>query len=168
VQDRLPWPPRDHHVSRALLGQRLSIEDFVDLDDVSILHCFKVWTKSDDQPLAALCNGLLNRRLFKTVDLSHLCESDALAVNVKAQDAIRHAGGDPAYDLFYDEPSDSAYQTFVPEECSENAEILIRNPAGRLTPFASLSPLPQALNRQLMFRRLHVAEQWKDTVARCL
>jgi len=168
VQDRLPWPPRDHNVSRALLGQRLSIEDFVDLDDVSILHCFKVWTKSDDQPLAALCNGLLNRRLFKTIDLSHLCESDALAVNVKAQEAIRHAGGDPAYDLFYDEPSDSAYETFVPEECSENAEILIRNPAGRLIPFASLSPLPQALNRQLMFRRLHVAEQWKGVVERSL
>ncbi|HEX4792386.1 MAG TPA: HD domain-containing protein [Humisphaera sp.] len=168
VQDRLPWPPRDHNVSRALLGQRLSIEDFVDLDDVSVMHCFKVWTKSDDQPLAALCDGLLHRRLFKTVDLSHLCESDALAINVKVQEAIRQAGGDPAYALFYDEPSDSAYETFVPEKCAENAEILIRNPAGRLIPFASLSPIPQALNRQLMFRRLHVAEQWKEVAERAL
>ena len=77
VQDRLSWPPRDHGVHKALTGQRLSIEEFTDLDDFSVVHCFKLWTRCDDIALAALCRGLLNRRLFKTLDLSHLAESDA-------------------------------------------------------------------------------------------
>ena len=28
MQDRLDWPPRDHVVYKALLGQRMSIEEF--------------------------------------------------------------------------------------------------------------------------------------------
>jgi hypothetical protein len=31
-------------------------------------------------------------------------------------------------------------------------------------PFAALSPLTQSLNRQLMFRRLHVAPAWRRVV----
>jgi hypothetical protein len=170
VQDRLPWPPRDHPVTKALLGQRLSIEEFTDLDDVSVIHCFKIWMTADDVPLAGLCRGLLYRTLYKTIELSHLCESDAMAMVVKAQEAIRAAGGDPAYDVFYDEPSDTAYETYLPDGAGLNAgtEILIRDPAGRLTPFAAQSPMSQALNRQLMFRRLHVAPQWVQVAQKAL
>ena len=72
VQGRLAWPPREHVVNKALLGQQLEVEEFTDFDDVSVLHCFQVWTKSDDATLAALCRGLLFRRLFKTFDLTHV------------------------------------------------------------------------------------------------
>ena len=168
VQDRLPWPGRDHVVIRALLGQRLTIEEFTDLDDISVLHCFKVWMQADDAPLAALCRGLLYRQLYKTIDLSHLCESDAMAAVVKAQEATRSAGGDPAYDLFYDEPADTPYETYQPGACGSGSEILVRDLRGKLTPFAAQSPLPDALNRQLMFRRLHVAAQYRDCVQKVL
>lgn len=168
VQDRLPWPPRDHNVTKALLGQRLSIEEYTDLDDFSVTHCFKVWTSADDAPLAGLCRGLLYRRLYKTIDLSHMGESDALSTYVRAQDAVKKSGGDPAYDLFLDEPSDTAYELVTPDSCTEAAEILVRDAAGKLTPFASLSPLPQALNRQLIFRRLHVLPQWRDAVQKAI
>src|SRR5262249_5477123 len=54
VQDRLEWPQRENNVHKALLGQRLNIEEFIDLDDVSVMHCFKLWTKSQDAILASL------------------------------------------------------------------------------------------------------------------
>lgn len=169
VQGRLPWPPRDHPVSRALTGQRLSIEQYTDLDDVSMLHCFKSWADADDGPLARLCKGLLYRRLFKTLDVSHLAESDANAAFLRAQSALAGAGGDPAYDIFLDEPFDTPYESYRPAEdiapSSSATEILVRDATGALIPLATLSPLPQALNRQLMFRRIHVAEQWRDTAA---
>ncbi|HEV8607969.1 MAG TPA: HD domain-containing protein, partial [Tepidisphaeraceae bacterium] len=43
IQERLIWPPREHVVHKALVGQTLGAGEFNDLDDVSILHCFKVW-----------------------------------------------------------------------------------------------------------------------------
>src|SRR5205823_15119146 len=42
VQRRLEWPPLGDGTHKALLGQQLSIAEFTELDDVSILHCFKV------------------------------------------------------------------------------------------------------------------------------
>jgi HD superfamily phosphohydrolase len=160
VQDRLAWPPREHVVSKALLGQRLSTVEFTDLDDVSLMHCFKVWSSCDDAALAGLCRGLLYRKLFKTIDLSGLAEETANAAAVAARMAIELAGGDARYDLIYDQRSDTSYETGSP---SEPGEILVRDVNSRLIPFATLSPLPAALSQQLMFRRLHVPENWKQT-----
>jgi HD superfamily phosphohydrolase len=168
VQDRLPWPSREHSVIKALLGQRLTTEEFTDLDDVSVIHCFKTWTRSADAPLAALCRGLLNRQLYKTIDLTYMAESDACAAFLRAQDAVAAAGGDPAYDLFYDEPFDTPYEIYHRDPATAQSEILVRDAAGKLTPFAAMSPLPEALNKQLMFRRLHVAPAWRDVAAKAL
>jgi hypothetical protein len=149
-------------VYKALLGQQLSVEEFTDLDDVSVLHCLKLWTRADDAPLADLCRGLLFRQVFKTIDLSHLSDARQLrSIVAAAEAAVAAAGGDPAYDLFYDEPSDTPYETYQPDGCGAAGEILVRGPDGTLTPFGSISPLTRALNQQLMFRRLHVAGPWK-------
>jgi HD superfamily phosphohydrolase len=169
VQERLAWPPRDHVVYKALLGQRLTMAEFTDLDDISLMHCFKLWATAEDGPLAALCKGLLYRELFKTIDLSRVDTPERAGELVAlAQAAIKTAGGDPAYDLFYDEPSDTPYETYYPDNCGATGEILVRDSEGALVPFALLSPLTSALKRQLMFRRLHVAPQWRDDIARIL
>ena len=38
VQDRLTWPVRDDAVYKMLLGQQLSTEEFMELDDVAVEH----------------------------------------------------------------------------------------------------------------------------------
>ena len=162
VQDRLEWPPRDHTVYKALLGQRLTIGEFTDLDDVSVMHCFKLWTRAEDAPLAGLCRGLLFRKVFKTIDLSHLSETEAREKFTATQHAVTAAGGDGRYDLFLDEPSDTPYETYGPEHCPEGRDIGVLNPAGKLLELRDISPLPEALNRQLMFRRLHILPAWRE------
>lgn len=167
VQERLAWPPRDHVVYQSLLGLKLTTAEFTELDDVSMLQCFKIWANADDAPLAAICKGLLYRRLFKTIDLTHIESAErARSVVSFAERAIQAAGGDAAYDLFYDEPADTPYETYSSDSCSASGgDILVIDPAGSANPVGALSPFTQALNRQLMFRRLHVAPQWKDRVA---
>jgi hypothetical protein len=166
VQERLAWPPRENVVYKSLLGQRLTIAEFTDLDDVSMLQCFKLWAQADDVPLAQLCHGLLYRRLFKTLDLTHLeSEDQAARAKAAAEAAIELEGGDWAYNLFYDQPSDTPYESYYPGCGDSSTDILICDPSGRSRTFSSLSPLTQALSRQLMFRRLHVAAEWRDRVA---
>ena len=67
----MQWPQEESPVYKALLGRQLSIAEFRDLDDVSVQHCFKLWTKVEDPLLAGLCSGLLYRNLYKTIDLTH-------------------------------------------------------------------------------------------------
>lgn len=41
------------------------LENFAQLDDSDLLSSFKVWAKHEDIILSRLCDGLLNRKLFK-------------------------------------------------------------------------------------------------------
>ena len=167
VQDRLPWPPRDHPVHKGLLGQQLSVAEFADLDDVSMLHSFKLWSEGAEDPtLALLCRGLLFRRLFKVIDLSHLEAERALEAMAVAKGVVERQGGDADYDVFFDEPADTPYTqdgvgagAFCPSD-----GILMRDAQGRTHEFSSTSPLVGALNRQLMFRRLHVVESMRTVL----
>jgi HD superfamily phosphohydrolase len=159
VQRRLNWPKPEDNVFKALLGQRLSSEQFSDLDDVSIQHCLKLWTRADDSTLAGLCRGLIQRRLFKTIDLTALDADQARRVAERAAAIVSDAGGDPAYDLFYDEPADTPYEMYDGQTAT--VDILVQDRGGGLVSLAQISPLPEALNRQLMFRRLHVAESFR-------
>jgi HD superfamily phosphohydrolase len=140
--------------------------EFTDLDDVSVNHCFKLWTRSNDEVLARLCRGLLFRGLYKTIDISHVTDATAArALVARAEAAVTAAGGDANYDLFYDEPADTPYDTYRPEGAQESDGIVVKDASGKLTRFSDISPLPQALNQHLMFRRLHVATAYRDLVA---
>lgn len=165
VQDRLPAPTRNDGLYKALLGQRLTAEEFTDLDDISVTHCFKLWTRAEDPILAGLCRGLLFRELFKTRDVSSLSPEEARAEVKRAERAIEAAGGDPAYDLFYDEPADTPYATYRPGEGVGGHEILVCAADGSVSNFAKVSPFTAALNSQLMFRRIHVSPMYVAVTA---
>jgi HD superfamily phosphohydrolase len=158
-QEQLDWPALEPGVQKALRAEVLSIREFVDLDDVSVQHCFKRWARAPDPVLAGLCRGLMERRLFKTLDLSS--EADPRAAVHEIEGEIRRAGGDAAFDCFYDEISDTPYDTGA-------GEILVRGTDGKLRDFGEMSLLPQVLSRQLLFKRVHVAPRWRDAAERVL
>jgi hypothetical protein len=167
VQDRLDWPTRDHGVYKALMGQRLTIDEFTDLDDISMQHCLKIWINSQDSVLAGLCRGIMYRNLYKTIDLSKLTQDQAQQAMATAQTAVTTAGGDATYDLFYDEPVDTPYETDFQNQ-RDSADILVQDFDGKSHAFSEMSPMTAALSRQLMFRRLHVAPAYRDIVVRSL
>jgi uncharacterized protein len=143
--------------------------EFTDLDDVSVNHCFKLWTRSDDGVLARLCRGLLFRGLYKTIDLSHVADPQEAAELVdRAASAVTAAGGDAKYDLFYDEPADTPYDTYRPEGASETDGIVVKQANRALVKFSEISPLPRALNERLMYRRIHVAAEYREAAARAV
>jgi HD superfamily phosphohydrolase len=165
VQGRLEWPSRESVVDKALTGQRMTMDEFRDLDDISITHCFKEWCDPacGDAVLSALCRGLLFRGLYKTIDLSHLPADDARAAAARAEQAVTAAGGEPKYEMFYDEPANTPYEV-LQSAGEEGKEILVVERGGKVTPFGQISPLTTALNQQLMFRRLHFNGEWRGEV----
>lgn len=164
IQDRLPWPRRGDPAYKALVGQTLDAAEFNFLDDISIFQCFKFWSESEDVVLSRLCLGLLHRRLYKSVDLTRLQPRQAADALAAAWSAIEQQGGDPSYDLFYDQPSDTPYQLDESGPDGAVGEILVCPPDGPALPLAEVSPLPATLNHQLEFRRLHVEPQWASVV----
>jgi len=164
VQDRLSWPGREDVVYKMLLGQRLTIDEFTELDDVAVQQCFRQWTRSDDTVLAQLCHGLLYRRLFKTIDLTRVNEPGKIdRIVAAAQQVIDDAGGESGYGMFYDQPADTPYRA-NPHEPTAASEIIIVEADGTSSTLAEISPFIEGLVQQLTFRRLHVSEVWRDRV----
>jgi HD superfamily phosphohydrolase len=168
VQRRLEWPRVGDPAYKALLGQRMSIPEFLELDDIAILHCFKLWSHGPDPVLAMLCRGLLFRRVFKTIDLSRFEDpKDARTAITAVERHVADGGGEPGYEMFVDQASGSGYESVGgdADECGAEDEILVRDRDGRPVPFGTISPLSRVLSRQLMFRRLHIAAPWRDKAA---
>lgn len=165
VQGRLPG--EDPVLTKALLAQRLTAAEFLDLDDVTVLHCFKVWAKhSDDAVLVRLCHGMLYRELYKTVELPlSMAVGEAADVLKRATEAVAAAGGDPRYDLFYDEPINTPYEAISTDDPAGVNEIQILDRDGQLKPFTTMSPFGASL-AQFAFRRIHVRDEFRDVVAR--
>jgi uncharacterized protein len=162
-QNRLPGLSRTDATFKALAGGQLTLAEFTALDDVSLMQCLKIWTSANDPVLAQLCHGLLYRRLYKTIDLTPIDDPAKLQSAIdRATQAVTTAGGDPDYHLFYDEPRDTPYEIYDGQDPA--CDIPIQTRDGQLTSFAALSPLTPALSRQLMFRRIHVAAEYRAMV----
>lgn len=149
-------PPGSGTVAKVLLNERMSAAEFRELDDVSVLGCFKAWAHSPDATLCRLCRGLLHRDLFKSIDLEHH-ENPAQAFRA-AQEAVVKAGGDAIYSIFYDEPANAPYATGT-------QSILIARPDGTTRDFAEVSPFVQGLDTRLTFHRIHVDAPYLETAA---
>ena len=156
----LAVPPGSGTVAKVLTNDRMTTGEFRELDDVSVLGCFKAWATSGDGVLAGLCRGLLDRRLFKTIDLTRLAhEHGPAAVEeavARATTAVADAGGDPLYSLFYDAPSNAPYT-------SGPGGIGIVAADGGTVDFADASPFVKGLEATLSFHRLHVDAIYRDT-----
>lgn len=158
----LAVPPGSGSVAKVLVSDRLSSEEFGDLDDVSVMGCFKAWARSGDAILADLCGGLLNRRLYKTIDLSY--HADPLAASEAATRAVEEAGGNPHYALFYDSPGN------VPYLAGGRQIIRVEMPGG-VVDLADASPMVAALSRQgeqRRFHRLHVHPDYRGVAERAI
>jgi HD superfamily phosphohydrolase len=167
VQDRLSWPPPEHALHTALVGRRLPIDQFLDLDDVSVMHCFKVWAKEDDALLARLSRALLYRRLYRVIELPvETSPEEVSAAMQRVREAIIRRGGDGDYEVFYDQPSNAPYDAEGQNSHAREIAVVLEN--RQVVPLTQISALPEALNRQLAFKRVHVSAEYYDTAMQAL
>ena len=82
---------------------------YLALDDHAMTELFKACARGHDPLLGELGEGLLNRRLYKSVDVTFASPESAAKFTVAATERIRTLGLDPAYALVGDSPSDTPY-----------------------------------------------------------
>ena len=166
----LAWPAGAGCVGRALAGDRLTMRELLDLDDAAVTQCFKVWAADarGEPVLSGLCRDLLDRRMFKTLDLA-AAGLDPADAQAEAHAAVRAAGGEPAMNVLLDVIESKPYLTAAGdfEAGRFGKEILIATTHGP-TPLAELSPSVAALAGQLRFERLQVHPDHRDAVAAAL
>ena len=145
----LNLPPGSGTVAKVLTDDRMSATEFRELDDISVLGCFKQWRDAGDPQLARLCTGLLDRGLYKTIDGVNAGQYQ------KARDAVIFAGGDGNYDLFHDSLEHAPYTPGT-------GGIRIVHGDGSVVDFSDMSPITEGLRKPLVIERLHVAPEFYE------
>ncbi len=144
----LPGIAPDEPIARLLRdGERVSMEDYLLCDDDSVYSCLKRWRGGADPVLADLSGRILDRRLFKTLDVSRVT---GLARRMReAGRLLRDAGLDPRYYLILDESGNAPYKPYDPTRPGSAAHILVEEPGrpGKFVDIHDLSEVVRGLTR---------------------
>ncbi|MCG8555649.1 MAG: HD domain-containing protein [Proteobacteria bacterium] len=144
---RLQVPPA---VKAAALGEKASLGDYLDLDDVQLLACFRSWRRGSDPVLADLTARLAERRLPKTLDLP---EDDKLwrEALVSARSLAQERGFDPELTVWLHVASDVPY--LEPDDRS-SAGLWVAQAGGRVQRLGQASFLLGELRNKPIVRPL--------------
>ncbi len=140
-----------------LLGQSLTIEDYLELDESLIQLAFKQWMKEDDPILRDLCMRFLHRRLFKYKILEQIDQAEIEEV----EQNLRDSGLDPDYYMEIDFPADLPYDVYRPGQIGDKPPILILNERGQLIEISRKSDIIRSISGvQLGTHHLYYPEEF--------
>ena len=158
ICDGRRWPglQDDHPLMRLLAGDdSLTVTDYLSVDDTDVWMMLKRWQTDDDPALARLSQGLLSRRLYKTVSLD---DSDPVIV-ARVLDQARHlateAGLHPDYAVLIDRASDTPYTPYDPSHPLRSAHIPVVQRSGDVVPIEEGSDMIHLLGRD-SYRRIRL------------
>lgn len=121
--------------------EKVSLKDYLALDDGVLTTYFQSWMLSPDRILADLAQRVINRRVFKSI-LFEKEDEEHLEV---LRSLVQEVGFDPAYYTAIHRNFDLPYDIYRPAEERFKTQIEIVQKDGSLRELSSLSPLVKAL-----------------------
>lgn len=126
----------------ALFEGRLTMAEYLLLDESFMQMTLMRWTMEKDAILADLCDRFLNRKLFKYVELE---SRDEELVDLVRRDMVK-AGLDPDYYLEIDFPSDLPYDVYQPGKMTGKAPILLLSDSGQIREISEKSEVVRSIS----------------------
>ncbi len=127
----------------------LELSDYLALDDSILLSAMNQWTRCNDAVLADLSFRLLNRRLFKAIEVPTFDQVDVLFAERQksAGELLESHGLDARYYLRFSKSADHPYRPFSPTNA--NSTIWIQDDAhpGELQDVKDVSPTIKAFTQ---------------------
>ncbi len=130
-----------HFIS--IFEEKLTLQDYVKLDEATVTFYFQVWQDEDDAILSDLCRRFLNRNLFKYVEFDPSAQMMKL---LELTSLFQEAGIDPKYYLVVDSSSDLPYDFYRPGEEEERLPINLLMPNGEIRELSRQSEIVDAIS----------------------
>ncbi|WP_281346938.1 HD domain-containing protein [Weissella coleopterorum] len=126
---------------KPLFEYNVSIEQYLDLDDASILENINLWRHSSDKVLAELSMRFLDRKPLKSIEI----RPETRQYLAKLRPLIEDAGFNIKYYTAENDSFDTAYDLYHPTAKHAKTQIEMLQPDGSLAELSTQSPLVQAL-----------------------
>ena len=118
-------------VFNAFSGEKIHLEEYLELDDSTITEFFKACTKSTDSILKDLGSGILNRTLYKCIDLSNIPNNILANFVSEVRKTITEKGFDNEYSFVEDSAADMPYKPYDPDDEYPATEIYLESDDGK-------------------------------------
>ncbi|EMB77566.1 hypothetical protein SMU50_07636 [Streptococcus mutans 5SM3] len=121
---------------------RVTLEDYLSLDDGVMNTYFQTWMQSADKILSDLARRFINRKVFKSItfdekDLSNL---------EKLREIVKDLGFDPTYYTALHLNFDLPYDVYKPDVQNPRTQIEMLQEDGSIAELSTLSPLVHTLS----------------------
>jgi HD superfamily phosphohydrolase len=135
----------DEPTRKWMLGEELSVEDYLCLDDVQMTYHIKRWSKDSDPVLADLASRFKNRRLFKATKLPFRDQKQIKETLENAKKVAAQCGFDPEYYVSIESTGFRPYDYYRPDAASPQTNIVVRTDSGEVNELSALSGTIAAL-----------------------
>lgn len=139
-----------------LMGQQLSVEDYLRFDDHDVMFHIKEWSRDTDPILKDLASRFVERRLFKARDIE-LPEPERKELIAEAKKRIADVGFDPKYYLIEDRAADVPYYSYYRPDGKARLYIEQRE-THTLCDIADVSEVVRLMGRYEIHRICYPAE----------
>ena len=145
---------------------RLPLAGYLALDDHAMTEFLKACARGADPLLEELGDGLLNRKLYKAIDVTFASPRAVADFEAAAIDRIRGLGLDPAYAIVGDSPKDTPYKPYDPADDQRQADqIFVEGPAGSSQEISRASRSIDTLQKEYSLSRFYFPGRIRDVVA---
>jgi HD superfamily phosphohydrolase len=161
------WRAGGNPMDKILEGERLSLEDHLELDDTDVTFSIKRWRHSSDAILADLADRFLSRRLFKAYDLD-MPEIERIDFVERARAIVADEGFDPEYYFVEDKPSNAPYSFYARGSANPKNLIFVEDGYSRpaIREISAVSSAVRGLQEGYRIHRICFPAELKERIGR--
>lgn len=158
----VPNAPPD--VCRAFSAS-IALDQYLMLDDHTMTEFAKACLRCGDLVMSTLARGLLERKLFKAVDVTDAGSPNVAKFYEKAKDIVATKSGLPV-EFFFDSdtPSDTAYKLYNPDASKPATQIYVHSADGKQHELSRLSENVANLTKPYKLIRYYFPENVQELI----
>lgn len=155
---------------RRAFQSEIPLDEFLLLDDHSITQFLKAATDATDPTIAYLANGLLNRKLYKCIDVTDASRDEPDHFGSFAAEASQEVSRapnvpvEPESAFVSDKPSDTPYKIYDPDADNPATQIYVQRETGALIELSRISGQVDALKKKVALLRYYFPLELRDLV----
>ena len=158
VPDAPPAVPR-------AFASRIELPEYLLLDDHTMTEFAKACRRCSDEVLSTLAGGLLDRKLFKTIDVSEAEKLNLVKFHERAKELVAERSGLPVRYFFdADSPGDTPYKPYNPDAVKPTMQIYIATASGRQSELSAISDNVKNLTKPYTLVRYYFPECVRDII----
>lgn len=161
-----PWLAQGTQFEKLLHGEKLDLNEHLQLDDSDVIFHIKQWQRSRDEILADLASRFLNRRLFKVFDLD-MPEEERQAFSSRVRKIVEDRGYDPSFYFAEDKAGDVPYYFYrqTPDDPKQFIYVEDGYSSPRIREISEVSSAVRGLQKGYEIHRVCFPHELKDEIA---